>query len=91
MNFYIRTIADWAVSIATDVYDALDVNEQIDFLTTYFNADMLMDMIEEVLDDEIGGGKLKDVITLELLDKREEIYQVVKEIVKDIERQRAEN
>ena len=91
MNFHIHTIADWAVSIATDLYHRLDVNEQVDFLTTYFNADMLMDMIEEVLDDEIGDGKLKDVITLELLDKRGEIYQVVKEIVKDIERQRAEN
>ena len=92
MSRYIRTIADYAIEIATDVYDALDVNEQIDFLTTYSNADELIDMVWERMSTEISEGLLKNVIFFELRDKKDDIYRDVVDITTDryIEKQRAE-
>jgi hypothetical protein len=82
-NPYIRTLQDFAIELSTDVFDEQDENDKQDFLTKYSNSEELLDWVWDIMSHEIADGCLKDIILAELTDKRDEIYQKVKEHVKD--------
>ena len=82
-NPYVRTLQDFAIELATDYFDEQNDNDKQDFLTKYFNSVELLDWVWDIMSREIADGCLKDTILAELTDKRDEIYQKVKEHVKD--------
>jgi len=82
-NPYVRTLQDFAIELATDEFDGMTDNDKQDFLTKYFNSEELLDCVWDIMSREIADGCLKDIILAELTDKRDEIYQKVKEHVKD--------
>jgi hypothetical protein len=82
-NPYIRNLQDYAIEMATDYFDGMSVNDKQDFLMTVSNSEAIIDLVWSVISREIDDGCLKDIILAELIDRRDEIYQKVKEHVKD--------
>ncbi|NDD55450.1 hypothetical protein EBZ39_16570 [bacterium] len=82
-NPYIRTLQDYAIEMATDYFDEMTENDKQDFLMTVSNSEAIIDLVWSVISREIDDGCLKDIILAELMDRRDEIYQKVKEHVKD--------